>query len=442
MKRISYATYPMAFFNPGGGEVQLNSYAKYIEELGIEVDKYNMWEPKIKNGDYIHFFSCIPGSNIFLDAIRNKGVGVFVSPNLWITKKTINDYPHEEIRNVLRLADRIICNSKAEAINLAEIFEIDSEKFHVVYNGIDDKFFERKKTGIDFCERFNLDAYEYVLCVGNIEVRKNQKNLAWACKNLKLKLVLVGGVRDQHYLNECKQIYPELIHVEYLPPHSDYLMDAYSKCKVFVLPSKLETPGIAALEAAALGAQVVITSEGCTREYFCDFAEYIDPNDIKSIENGINNALLKNNNNLNVPENFFKKFKWSNVVGNLVDCYMDRILFPKPLIHSGFYLSEHDGFDRFAWGTDNAVIENIDSDISFELRLPVNGIVKISELSSTRDICLLKDQWEKIVVSKKNDDLSKISFSVEFHEKFQHKDHRNLRFSIKNLKVKQHENIN
>ena len=61
------------------------------------------------------------------------------------------------------------------------------------------------------------------------------------------------------------------------------LRSAYAACEVFCLPSTLETPGLAALEAAAAGARLIITGEGSTREYFGEDALYVNGSNVDEI---------------------------------------------------------------------------------------------------------------------------------------------------------------
>jgi glycosyltransferase involved in cell wall biosynthesis len=64
----------------------------------------------------------------------------------------------------------------------------------------------------------------------------------------------------------------------------------YSLCRVFCLPSTHEGTGLAALEAGAAGAKVVITRNGGTPDYFLDQAEYVDPGSVSSIRSGVEKA--------------------------------------------------------------------------------------------------------------------------------------------------------
>ena len=55
--KVLFATYPMAFHTPGGGEVQLLAYRKHLVERGIDVSLMDLWDPRFLEHDVVHFFS-------------------------------------------------------------------------------------------------------------------------------------------------------------------------------------------------------------------------------------------------------------------------------------------------------------------------------------------------------------------------------------------------
>jgi glycosyltransferase involved in cell wall biosynthesis len=64
----------------------------------------------------------------------------------------------------------------------------------------------------------------------------------------------------------------------------------YGLCHAFCLPSHHEGTGLAALEAGAAGAHVIITRLGGTRDYFGDQALYVSPSDVDSIRSALTRA--------------------------------------------------------------------------------------------------------------------------------------------------------
>jgi glycosyltransferase involved in cell wall biosynthesis len=318
--KVLFATYPMAFHTPGGGEIQLLAYQKHLPSHGVEVTLFDPWNPHFLEHDIVHFFSCMGGSSHFCRFVKQLGLPLVVSSSLWITEETKNQYPIDEIRYQLSLADRVVANSNIECDTLARVLNLPREKFVTVYNGVDDIFFERVSPDL-FRQQFNINQ-PFVLNVGNIEPRKNQLRLVQAMKEIPhLKLVLIGHARDEEYARQAlKSGADQVLFVDALPHESELLRSAYAACEVFCLPSTLETPGLAALEAFACKRPVVITKEGSTREYFKSYAFFTGATSITDIANGVREALKNISQEAPVDQSP-NIFSWNEVVCQLTTCY-------------------------------------------------------------------------------------------------------------------------
>jgi glycosyltransferase involved in cell wall biosynthesis len=289
--KVLFATYPMAFHTPGGGEQQLLAYERHLPALGVEVARFDSWNPHFLDHDIVHFFSTVGGSSHFCAFVKQLGLPLIVSSSLWATEQTAANFPIEEIRHQLYLADRVVTNSEVESRTLARLLGLMPEKFAVVRNAVDRHFLDRADP-LEFRQKFDVNE-DFVLCVGNIEPRKNQLRLAQAMRDVEASnLVLVGAVRDSDYQAAVLEAGgSRLRHVGTVAHDSTLLASAYAACRVFALPSLYETPGLAALEAAAQGAPIVITREGSTEEYFGPAASYVDPLSVASISSAIRQAL-------------------------------------------------------------------------------------------------------------------------------------------------------
>lgn len=313
--KVLFATYPTAFHTPGGGEIQLLAYRKYLPYYGVDVSLFDPWAPKFMDYDLIHFFSCVGGSVHFCQFVKQLGLPLVVSSSLWITEQTKHLYPIDEICAQLALADRIVANSNMECDTLSAVLELPREKFSTVYNGVESSFFEASDPEL-FRGHFNIDK-RFILNVGNIEPRKNQLGLVRAMKAFPdRRLVLIGHPRSTEYLDQVLSEGGE--QVNYLGPldhDSPLLRSAYKACELFVLPSTLETPGLAALEALAQDARLVVTCEGSCTEYFGNRAIYIDPMSVDSIRQGIKRALeVQHPPNDNSTDD---TYSWINVLKDL-----------------------------------------------------------------------------------------------------------------------------
>lgn len=325
--KIVLSTYPWAYDTPGGGERQLDNYhAAFFRGQkkwpDVSLEKYNPWEPKFHGIDLLHYFGCMPSSLDFVNFAKiQKNVPVVISPNFWPDPDGwAASGVLDNIRTMLWLVDKIIVNSYIEEEALVRLMQIDSSKIAIVSNAVDDKFFEIHDSGL-FRKKFNISG-EYILNVGNVEPRKNQFAFLQALKNHpQLKLVTVGAVRENWYAHECKKIGGEQFHlIDPLEPNSALLRSAMAGCSLFAMPSLVETPSIASLEAAAAGCRILTTELGSTKEYFKNDAVYINPYDLKSMENGISLALSKSK-SADLSERVKRLYRWDIVTENLVAEY-------------------------------------------------------------------------------------------------------------------------
>jgi glycosyltransferase involved in cell wall biosynthesis len=412
---IYYGTYPFAFFTPGGGEIQLRKYAENLKSLNIKL--FNQWDPGVRAGDIFHYFSCMSGSEHFLNYLKNMGVTIIVSPNLWIEEDEKSKYPIKEIKIIFDIAHIIVCNSQGEKNKIIDVFGVNKEKLKIVKNAVDvrflidgDPYFFRKKYGI----------YEkFILNVANIEPRKNQLALIRVMKNFpEYKLVIIGGIRDKEYYLECQsESDGQLIYIERVDHSSNELLSAYKACEIFALPSLVETPGLAALEAAATGAKIIITERGCAKEYFGDYVYYANPAFDLSMKNAIERALGDKGFNSDHLINHIKKnYLWENAVRDLQNIYTKTFDLTPQVAGVGFYDIEYDENNiPFHWGAVNARFKNINRNILFEIRVLNSAKVLIKSFSSGRIIQSVDadGKWKKIELKIADEVMDDIVFNVD-----------------------------
>ena len=323
---IVLATYPWAYFTPGGGEIQIEMLNKYLKKKNITIHKFDNWNPQTKPNIY-HFFSCMGGSIDFCNYLKSINKKLIISASLWITKDTLHNYNIDQIKSQLLIADRIIVNSKQEKYSLSDVFQIEKSKFRVVNNGFEPDLFKYRDKKFKKSSKIPSDWQDYILCLANIEPRKNQKILIEACKLNKKKLILVGHIRDKDYFRSLElNNNNSVIYYGSVKNHSYEFFSLILNAKCFVLASKLETPGLAALEAAALGIPIIITSEGCTKEYFGGINTYYDgkKGDVKELSDLIKRVFI--NQTLGIVKfDQIKDFSWDKCVQNQIDIYEELI---------------------------------------------------------------------------------------------------------------------
>ena len=322
---ISLATYPWAYFTPGGGEIQIEMLYKYLKKRDINVYKFDSWNPKIKTKIF-HFFSCMGGSINFCNFLKSSNKKLIISSSLWVTKDTMNNYDIGQIKSQLLIADRIVVNSEREKDLLSDIFEIDKANFRVVYNGFESDLLQYRDKKFNKSHKLPVDWKDYILCIANIETRKNQHLLIEAAKLSKKRLLLVGHVREKDYFKSLEIDNDSVIYYGSVENHSYEFFSLLLNAKCFVLPSTLETPGLAALEAAALGIPIIVTSEGCAKEYFGGIDTYYDgkSGDVKELSELITKVFVHPMLG-SVNFNQIKKFTWSKCIENQILVYEELI---------------------------------------------------------------------------------------------------------------------
>ena len=316
--RILFSANPAAFDCPGGGEIMLLKSLEALERAGAEVIRFDPWRPRLDEVDVVHYFS-IQGGPFFCDYVTRRGLPLVISPILWLTQENRRQFPMQEICDILHLAEVVLPNSEAEKEQLAEAFHLARDRFAVVHNAVDGVFAQPADPRL-FRDRFGIRG-PFLLNVANAEQRKNQLRLIRAVRGLDIRLVVAGNLRDREYWDACRKEGADFVqHVGALDHGGELMRSAYAACDAFVLPSLLETPGLAALEAAASGARVLVTREGSAREYFGDHVAYVDPLDVDDIRNGIRRALASTPSPA-LRARIVSDFTWDRVARQLLDAY-------------------------------------------------------------------------------------------------------------------------
>jgi len=221
----------------------------------------------------------------------------------------------QELPKSLNRAGKIIAVSHFVKKEIEELFNIAPEKIEVIYEGIDGSF---KR-----CEKRNLDLPEsYILYVGTLEPRKNIEGLLKAFKEARLKgfkLVIVGG-KGWFYegifeLVEQLGLKNEVIFPGYVPDGD--LPEVYSRAKAFVFPSFYEGFGLPPLEAMACGVPVVSTKF----EVLGEAARFVNPENIDSIADGINDVLVNSTFYSQKGLEQAKKYTWKKTAEETMKLY-------------------------------------------------------------------------------------------------------------------------
>jgi len=341
--RILIQNRPDAFEVPGGEAVQIKKTADALCALGHEVNISTDLTPDLRNYDVVHLFNLTMSATAYVQALnaraQRKPIVLSTIYYTWdefeskgrdglyrlLLTRLVNNDMRERIKalikgfrmdtaskaffrqavtgyrrqqiDLLTLANVILPNSYLEAEAVRRDFP-EVRKFplvKVVPNAADEYFYDASSEV--FIKQYGLK--DFILCVANINSRKNQVALIEALHGINTPVVFIGGhspyhrnyyrkflskIRDHNENNEQK--------IHYLGPLGrEMIAAAYKAAAVHVLPSWLETPGLASLEAALSGCRVVTTNRGSAPEYFGDQAHYCDPDSVDSIRSAVVTAL-------------------------------------------------------------------------------------------------------------------------------------------------------
>lgn len=300
--KVTYLMRPDGCLFFGGAEVQGIETANAVRRLGVDVE---IMTPLTKSlGDVVHAFGPYDSYWSTLNFCKNNNIPFALSTiffkqrssPLMLLKERFRarrrHNPMNRIKRLMRESSVLLPNTEAESDQIKKIFLSLSapQKAIVIPNGAEERFAHGDPEL--FRARFGITE-PFVLNVARIEKRKNQLNLIRAAKSGGFNLIIIGKDLKDTYSQQCKAEAKDFKNIQFLDPiaHDDPLLpSAYAAAKVFALPSTLETPGIAAIEAGLAGASIVVTPVGGPTEYFKDFAYYPDVKSSTDIEKQIKRA--------------------------------------------------------------------------------------------------------------------------------------------------------
>jgi len=343
--KVAFYVYPVAFQSPGGGEILLLKTREYLEKEGLSVKLFDPWNDKLRDFDILHTFGSVKDSLRMMRTAAQLSVKNVLSTICWYSWKSAwGTYPSFSGRSIslvrqatksffpfmpsqrkemMSCADILLPNSESEARQLKSFFKVSEEKIMMVPNAVDESF--AKASPDAFISKFGLK--DFILCVGRIEPRKNQLNVIRALKGISQSVVIIGDYVPYYkaYYDQCRKEAGNKVHfLGGFSHESPMLASAYAACNTFLLATWLETPGLAALEAALAGAKVVITREGATREYFQKYVRYVSPDNLEEIRKEVQ-ASYNSPLTLDLKNHIQSRFLWDRAAKLNIKAY-ERVL--------------------------------------------------------------------------------------------------------------------
>ena len=195
-----------------------------------------------------------------------------------------------KFKKAAKNADLIIAISEQTKQDIIHYLKIEDQKIKVVYQGCQPIFKTEIPNAIllKVKEKFNLPD-EFVLNVGTIEERKNALSIVKAIKNSRTTLVLIGKQTDYteqiHTYSKEHSLQQNIIFLKGIT--SDELAAIYQLATLFIYPSIFEGFGIPIIEALFSKTPVITTNSGVFPEAGGPHTIYVDPYDIREMEEKI-----------------------------------------------------------------------------------------------------------------------------------------------------------
>jgi glycosyltransferase involved in cell wall biosynthesis len=300
---------------------------KIIDTLNIVI--FRFWV-NIKKIDLFHFTNPPNFINLKINKIVTIHDLLLLHNDLWAKKKSVIFFQNN-IKYILESTQKIISVSKFTRKEIINFFKINPEKIIVIYEAADeifyfddDKEYLYKKYGIK----------DYILCVGQLQERKNLIKLIQAYGILdnniirRYNLVLVGDSSNFNYLLKIKETIKNLKledKIKILGKVDNHsLRKLYSNAKFFIYPSLFEGFGLPILEAINCNVPVITSNISSLPEVVGESAILVDPESIEEIkmamEKMFNDYKFYNNLKLKCVMQS-KKFSWQKAAEETIRIY-------------------------------------------------------------------------------------------------------------------------
>ncbi|MCC7341003.1 MAG: glycosyltransferase family 4 protein [Bryobacterales bacterium] len=251
------------------------------------------------------------------------------------------------VASTVRRAARILTCSEFSRQAIAAVYNLDPETIRVAHNAAAPCFQPADGRGAKAIvrERYGISA-PFLLCVGNLQRRKNQLGLIQAYESLiqahpefEQDLVFVG--KDTSQSGEIRELarkssVRQRIHFAGFVP--DELLPAfYNAADLFVFPSFYEGFGIPLLEAMACGRPIACSNRTAMPEVTGKTAVLFDPSSKQSIGQALHDMLA----NLDLCQKLgeaalhrSRGFRWDATARTVLNVYREVASVPSRAVES------------------------------------------------------------------------------------------------------------
>ena len=275
-----------------------------LKVIGFELDTSNFTCPKPLRSAFGAVRRCIDFNTINIDAdivhchtwythfggiLANKNYGIPLVITVH-SLEPLRPWKREQLaggydfslwveKTALDMANAVIAVSNETKSDIERLFNVDSQRIHVIHNGIDlDQYLKVDSTVA--LKRYGIDANKpYVLFVGRITRQKGFQHLIRAIQFMDrdFQIVLCAAAPDtpemaqemETAVEKAKADRPGIIWINEMVDQKT-ARELYSHAGVFVCPSIYEPFGIINLEAMACQTAVVASAVGGIKEVVVD----------------------------------------------------------------------------------------------------------------------------------------------------------------------------
>ncbi len=225
-------------------------------------------------------------------------------------------------------ADVLLALSKEEQSKLQKLYP--GKQIELFPNGILHR--ELPEAG-DFRQKYNIpEDRKVILCISRIDYQKNQQILLELLKKYAdTHLLLIGPVTAEWYFNELLEkaetfkLQSRLTVIKGLPPDSIELLQAMKTAYCFVLPSRHEPFGIAALEALDAEVPLIASAVGGLRDFLTDGrnALLFEDNNAESLLEAYEKVELLRDDLIAGGKVTACEYNWKNIAEKLTSIYRE-----------------------------------------------------------------------------------------------------------------------
>jgi glycosyltransferase involved in cell wall biosynthesis len=221
------------------------------------------------------------------------------------------------VRMSAKIATKVVTISEFSSSQIQKELGLKNQKLVVAYNGVDDDItYQQNET--------RSQDFNYIFALSSDSEHKNITNLIKVYKNikeeLKVNLVIAGNVTQSSI--EAAKDTDGVTLLGFVT--REKLLDLYSNCLCFVMPSFYEGFGIAGVEAMALGCPVLFAENTALPEVGGTAAIYFDPYSLEDMEAAIKDVIYDLTLRNSLKERSLKRateFTWEASARKIVDSY-------------------------------------------------------------------------------------------------------------------------